>query len=136
MSFEAVTRNVFTDITIRGCNPSYVVTDDGVVIVDTPQLPTKALQMRADAEALGPIRYIINTEHHVDHILGNYYFKGAGTVIHHQGVADNFMVPTPLLDPFDYAAEAIPMSDPGGAHLFPQREVYFQDPNKGAIVFT
>ena len=115
MSFEAVTPNVLTDITIRGCNPSYVVTDDGVVIVDTPQLPTRALAMRAEAESLGPIRYVINTEHHVDHIFGNYFFKGAGTVIHHQGVADNFMVPTPLLDPFDYAAEAIPMNDPDAA---------------------
>ena len=136
MSFEAVTRNVFTDITIRGCNPSYVVTDDGVVVVDTPQLPTKALGMRAEAEAIGPIRYVINTEHHVDHIFGNYYFKGAGTVIHHQGVADAFMVPTPLIDPFDYAAEAIPMSDPDAAAIFPSRDVYFEDPNRAKVTFT
>ena len=136
MSFEAVTRNVFTDITIRGCNPSYVLTDDGVVVVDTPQLPTKALAMRADAEERGPIRYVINTEHHVDHIVGNYYFKGAGPVVHHQGVADNFMVPTPLLDPFDYAAEAIPMSDPDAAAIFPTREDYFEDPNRAKITFT
>ena len=27
-------------------------------------------------------------------------------------------VPTPLLDPFDYAAEAIPMSDPDAAAIF------------------
>ena len=31
MAFENVTPNVKTDITIRGCNPSYVVTSDGVV---------------------------------------------------------------------------------------------------------
>ena len=136
MSFEAVTRNVFTDITIRGCNPSYVVTDDGVVVVDTPQLPTRALGMRAEVEALGPVRYVINTEHHVDHIFGNYYFKGAGTVIHHRGVAENFMVPTPILDPFDYAAEAIPMSDPDAAAIFPSRELYFEDPNRAKITFT
>ena len=136
MSFEKVTDNVRTDITIRGCNPSYVITSDGVVVVDTAQLPTRAVAMRAEAEAHGPIRYIINTEHHVDHIFGNYFFKGAGTVIHHKGVADNFMVPTPLLDPFDYAAEAIPMSDPNGAAIMPSREVYFQDPNRAKITFT
>ena len=136
MSFEPVTRNVFTDITIRGCNPSYVITDDGVVVVDTPQLPTRALGMRAEAEEQGPIRYVINTEHHVDHIFGNYYFKGAGTVIHHQGVADAFMVPTPLIDPFDYAAEAIPMSDPDAAAIFPSRDEYFEDPNRAKITFT
>jgi cyclase len=136
MSFESITPNVRTDITIRGCNPSYVTTSDGVVVVDTPQLPTKAVAMRAEAEAHGPIRYVINTEHHVDHIFGNYFFKGAGTVIHHQGVADNFMVPTPLLDPFDYAAEAIPMNDPEGAAMFPERDMYFQDPNRAKITFT
>ena len=137
MSFESVTPNVRTDITIRGCNPSYVTTSDGVVVVDTPQLPTKAVAMRAEAEAHGPIQYVINTEHHVDHIFGNYYFKGiAGKVIHHQGVADAFMVPTPLIDPFDYAAEAIPMSDPEGAGMFPERDVYFADPNRAQVTFT
>jgi cyclase len=133
---ELVTPNVRTDITIRGCNPSYVVTSDGVVVVDTAQLPTKAVAMREEAESHGPIRYVVNTEHHVDHIFGNYFFKGAGTVIHHKGVADNFMVPTPLLDPFDYAAEAIPMSDPEGAAIMPTREVYFADPESGQITFT
>jgi cyclase len=134
--FERVTAAVRTDTTLRGCNPSYVVTSDGVVVVDTAQLPTRAVAMRAEAESHGPIRYLINTEHHVDHIFGNYYFKGAGTVIHHQGVYDNFMVPTPILDPFDYAAEAIPMSDPDGASIFPARDVYFRDPNKAEAVFT
>jgi cyclase len=133
---EQVTPNIWTATDIRGCNPSYVTTSDGVVVIDTPQLPTRAVAMREEAESHGPIRYVVNTEHHVDHIFGNYYFKGAGRVVHHRGVADNFMVPTPLLDPFDYAAEAIPMSDPDGAGLFPEREVYFADPNRGQIVFT
>jgi cyclase len=137
MTFENVTPNVKTDITIRGCNPSYVVTSDGVVVIDTPQLPTRAVAMRAEVEAIGPIRYLINTEHHVDHIFGNYYFRGmSGKVVMHQGLYDNFMVSTPLLDPFDYAAEAIPMSDPEAASIFPERDVYYQDPNKGQIVFT
>jgi cyclase len=133
---QDVTPNVRTETGWRGCNPSYVVTSDGVVVVDTPQLPTRAVAMRKEAESHGPIRYVINTEHHVDHIFGNYYFKGAGRVIHHQGVYDNFMVPTPILDPFDYAAEAIPMSDPAGAAIFPERDVYFADPNGAQIVFT
>jgi cyclase len=136
MTFEAVTPNVFTDTTIRGCNPSYVVTSDGVVVVDTPQMPSKAVAMRKEAEAKAPIRYVINTEHHVDHIFGNYFFKGAGTVIHHQGLADNFMLPTPLLDPFDYAAEGTQMSDPDGQAIMPSRDVYFLDPNRAKITFT
>jgi cyclase len=133
---QQVTDNVFTSTKIRGCNPSYVVTSAGVVVVDTPQLPSKAVQMRQEAEARGPIRYVINTEHHVDHIFGNYYFKGAGPVVQHQGVFDNFMVPTADLDPFDYAAEAVPTDDPDGAALFPARDEYYANPNKGELVFS
>jgi cyclase len=133
---EQVTPNVRTATDLRGCNPSYVVTADGVVVIDTPQLPTRAVAMREEAESHGPIRYVINTEHHVDHIFGNFYFKGVGPVVHHQGVADNYMVPTPLLDPFDYAVEAIPMNDPDGAAILPTRDEFFTDPNRGRIVFT
>ena len=132
---EQVNENVFTSTKFRGCNPSFVVTSDGVVVVDTPQLPSKAVMMRREAESRGAIRYVINTEHHVDHIFGNYYFKGAGPVVHHRGVYDNFMVATPDLDPFDYAAEAIPTDDPQGAFLFPDRDKYYADPNKGELVF-
>jgi cyclase len=132
---EQVTANVYSNTSIRGCNPSYVVTTDGVVVIDTPQLPTKAVAMRKEAEAHGPIRYVINTEHHVDHIFGNYYFKGAGEVVHHQGVADNFMVVAPELDPFAYAKEALPTDDPEGEAIFPDRDEYYEDPNKGSIVF-
>ena len=133
---QKVTPNVFTDTTLRGCNPSMVATSDGVVIIDTPQLPTRAVAMRQEAEALGPIRYVINTEHHVDHIFGNFYFRGAGPIVHHQGVADNFMEVTPSLDSFDYAHEAIPSDDPEGEAIFPDRETYFADPGRADIVFT
>jgi cyclase len=141
---EQVTSTIFTNTKLRGCNPSFVVTRDGVVVIDTPQLPTKAVAMRKEAESHGPIRYVINTEHHVDHIFGNYYFKGAGKVVHHQGVHDRFMVVYPELDPFAYAYEALPTAagkgtdfdDPEGVALWPDRDEYYADPNKDGIVFT
>jgi cyclase len=141
---QQVNDRIFTETRWRGCNPSYVVTTDGVVVVDTPQLPTKAVGMREEAETRGPIRFVINTEHHVDHIFGNYYFKGAGTVVHHKGVHDRFMVVYPELDPFAYAFESVPgpqakgtdLDDPEGARLWPDRDTYYADPNKDGITFT
>ena len=135
---QKVTSNVWTDTTLRGCNPSMVLTNDGVVVVDTPQLPTKAVAMREEAETHGPIRYVINTEHHVDHIFGNFYFRGAGDIVHHQGVAENFMEVTPSLDSFDYALEAVPTDDPEAQSrgLVPDRETYFADPGRATITFT
>jgi cyclase len=82
------------------------------------------------------VRYLINTEHHVDHIFGNWYFKGAGTVVNHRGLYDRFMVPGPELDPFAYALEAIPTDDPDATTIVPDRDSYYRDPNKGTIVFT
>src|SRR4030095_14541124 len=135
LELERVTPNVYTTTKLRGCNPSYVTTSDGVVVIDTPQLPTRAIAMRAEAESHGPIRYLINTEHHLDHIFGNYWCKGV-PVVEHQGLFDNFMVPTPDLDPYAYALEAIPTDDPDAASIVPDRDTYYADPNKGTVVFT
>jgi cyclase len=52
---EQVTPNVFTTTKLRGCNPSFVVTSAGVVVIDTPQLPTKAVAMRREAASTSAI---------------------------------------------------------------------------------
>lgn len=78
------------------------------------RLPTKALAVREEAESHGEIRYVINIEHFVDHIFDNYYFPGAGPVVHHQGVPDSFKEVTPALASIDYAHDAIPTDDPRG----------------------
>ena len=70
--------------------------------------------MREEAESHGPIRYLINTENHVDHIFGNYWFQGAGEIVNHKALWDIFMDPNAALDPFAYALEAIPTDDPDG----------------------
>jgi cyclase len=133
---ERVTPNVFTHTGLRGCNPSFVTTGDGVVVIDTPQLPTRAVAMREEAERAGPIRYLINTENHVDHIFGNYWFRGAGEVVNHRALWEIFMDPSAALDPFAYALEAIPSDDPEGAALLPDRDAYYADLPRGTVVFT
>src|SRR4029079_14264418 len=136
LDLERVTLNVYTTTKLRGCNPSFVVTSDGVVAIDTPQLPTRAVAMRAEAETHGPIRYLINTENHVDHIFGNWWYRGAGEVVNHQGLYDIFMDPNAALDPFAYALEAIPTDDPDAAPLIPDRDHYYAALPRGTVVFT
>lgn len=131
-----LTARVFTETATRGCVPSFVVTTDGVVVIDTPQLPTHAVAMRRQAESQGPIRYVINTEHHADHIFGNYYFAGAGSVVHHRGVYDNFMTVYPELDPFDFVVRSAHQDDADGVELLPDRATYYANLNRGSIVFT
>lgn len=133
---EQVTDRVWTETRVRGCNPSVVRTSRGPVVIDTPQLPTRAVAMRDEVEAIGPIQYLINTEHHVDHIFGNYWFKGRTTIVHHQGVHERFMTVFPELDPFEYALEALPTDDPDGAALVPDRSAYYANMGTADIVFT
>src|SRR3954467_15921707 len=97
---ERVTANVFTTTKLRGCNPSFVVTSDGVVVIDTPQLPTKAVAMSIEKETQGRTRYLVNTGHPVDHIFGNHWFRGAGEVVNHRALYDIFMDPNAAHDPF------------------------------------
>src|SRR5947207_2781436 len=111
--------------------PRCVVTSVGVAVIDTPQLPTRAVAMRRAAEEHGPIRYLINTENHVDHIFGNHWFRGAGEVVIHQALWDIFMDPKAALDPFEYALEAIPTDDPEAATLIPDRDDYYANLPRG-----
>jgi cyclase len=92
--------------------------------------------MRQEAESHGPIRYLINTENHVDHIFGNHWFRGAGEIVNHKALWDIFMDPKAALDPFAYALEAVPTDDPEGAALIPDRDEYYADLPRGTIVFT
>lgn len=131
---EEIKKGIFVETKTRGCNPAFVVTSEGVVVIDTPQLPTHAVKMYNDAKAKGRIRYLINTELHVDHIFGNYYFKEVDHIVAHRVTVDKWMVPDPGFDPFDYAYEAIPMDDPEGDKIFPKRDEYFKNPNKPDII--
>lgn len=89
-----VTTNVYADlwthdqIPIRGCNSSFVITSQGIVVIDTPYLPTDAVKWRDEIAKKGEVRFIINTEHHRDHITGNYFIPG--TVVSSQGVRAAF----------------------------------------------
>jgi cyclase len=71
----------------------------------------------------------------VDHIVGNYYFNGAGIVISHIEVYKEFMVAYPEINPYAYAREAVSMDDPEGEAIFPDEETYFANCNKPTITF-
>ena len=79
---QQVTSNVFAETNYRGCNPGFVVTAEGIVMVDTPQMPSEALKYREALLKKGDIRYLINTEPHGDHYMGNCFFNT--TVVAHE----------------------------------------------------
>ncbi|MCL7453776.1 MAG: MBL fold metallo-hydrolase [Anaerolineae bacterium] len=76
--------NVFVETEYHGANVAFIVTGAGVILVDAPMLPKQArhwlkeIQKRTDE----PVRYIINTDHHRAHIVGNQHFPGAHVIAH------------------------------------------------------
>ena len=55
---------------------AWVVTREGVVVIDTPLVPSDAIKWCQEITKFGPIRYVINTEPHMDHFSGNYFLGG------------------------------------------------------------
>ena len=107
---QRITPNVyvntqFTDPPYGGCNYAFIATTDGVVMIDTPLRPTAAIQWRDEIAKYGEVRYILNTEYHVDHISGNYFFPG--TVISHRGVREMFTAPIEKVIPYEMARVAL-----------------------------
>ena len=43
---QQLTKNVFVETGVRGCNHGFVKTACGIVMIDTPQKPTDALKWR------------------------------------------------------------------------------------------
>ncbi len=82
----------------RGANAGAVVTAEGVVLIDTPLVPQQAWVWRDFLKEVSggkPFLYIINTDHHRGHIVGNMWFD-CPVIAHHiawrymGGYRDNF----------------------------------------------
>jgi cyclase len=130
---ERITENVYALTTIRGCNPGYVVTSAGIVVIDTPQLPTVAVAMREGILKKGAIRFLINTENHVDHISGNHYFAGKCPVIGHEDILNGFWSSV-FGDPYDSMVNIVKRADPQGVALIPQKKDYIV--NRPNVTFS
>ena len=70
-----------------GANAGFVVGDDGVVVIDTFENEAAAKVLLAQIRALThqPIKFVVNTHYHLDHVAGNRVFaqQGAAIVGHH-----------------------------------------------------
>ena len=91
-----VSENVYAEVLLWGCNPGFVTTNDGIFMIDTPQQPMDAMRWRERLLELGPIRYLVNTEPHGDHVMGNNYFPEA-EVIGQRGMLERYEELVPRL---------------------------------------
>jgi cyclase len=123
-------------------NVTVQVGDDGILLVDTAAAPVSA-KLLAEVRKLSnkPIRYIINTHAHPDHVGGNEALAKAGatiaggnvgadvppgaTIIAHENVLNRMSAPTGTQAPFPNGAW------PTDTYFTKQKEIYF---NNEAVV--
>jgi hypothetical protein len=56
VAMRRVSENVYAEIYLWGCNPGFLVSSEGVVMIDTPQQPIDAVRWRERLLEHGPIR--------------------------------------------------------------------------------
>lgn len=66
-----------------GSNSGFIIGDDGVLVVDSFEDPAAAqalLKVIHEKTPL-PVRYLVNTHYHLDHVAGNGIYQAAGAAI-------------------------------------------------------
>ena len=90
-----VLKNVYTMIDTNGedSNTTFIITTEGVIIIDTRPTPTEARKVLKEIRKLTdlPIVYTINTHYHGDHTFGNQVFKNSKSIIAHKNVRDTLI---------------------------------------------
>lgn len=66
-----------------GSNAGFVIGDDGVLVIDSFFNPDAARALVSEIRKLTPkpIRYVVNTHYHVDHVGGDNVLRDAGAII-------------------------------------------------------
>ena len=66
-----------------GSNAGFVIGDDGVLVIDSFFDPEATRALIADIRNLTPkpIRYVVNTHYHADHVAGDAVLRAAGAII-------------------------------------------------------
>jgi cyclase len=76
--------NIFVETAYHGANVAFIVTGEGVILIDTPMLPKEARHWRGEIKKRTSERilYILNTDHHRAHVIGDQHFPTATVIAH------------------------------------------------------
>ncbi|MFC1861147.1 MBL fold metallo-hydrolase [Chloroflexota bacterium] len=104
--------NIYFENGFHGCNVSFIVTKEGVVMIDAPMMPEDAIKWREEVTKHGPVRFLITTEPHMDHTVGSYFFD-VDSIISHEGTREAILSSSP-----EQFKERLTHSDPVNLKLF------------------
>jgi len=80
--FQQVASDLYFNYDYGGSNSAVLITDDGVLVVDTRMHPDDAELLLAEirAQTDAPISYVVNSQFHGDHYMGNSVFEREGAI--------------------------------------------------------
>ncbi len=83
VAFKQIAPDLYFLFDFESSNSAVLVTDDGVLVVDTRRHPRDGQDLldRIRKVTDKPIRWVVNTHFHADHHYGNSVFKAAGATI-------------------------------------------------------
>lgn len=75
---------VYVETAYQGANVGFISTEEGAVLVDAPMIPSEAWRWlrRVARISQSGLAFLINTDYHGDHVLGNSFF--AASIIAHE----------------------------------------------------
>jgi len=78
--FQQVAPDLYFNFDFGGSNSAVLITEEGVLVVDTRMHPSDAERLLAEIREItdAPIRYVINSQFHGDHYMGNVVFQREG----------------------------------------------------------
>ena len=83
-TIKQVGKGVYAAISARaGGNSGFIIGDDAVLVVDTFINQTPARDLLGEIRKLTnlPVKYVVNTHYHLDHVAGNAIFTEAGATV-------------------------------------------------------
>jgi cyclase len=110
--------NILVETEKLGSNNAIVCTPEGLVLVDTPHRPSDALRWRRLVESLGPVEYLLQTDHHIDHTMGNYWIPGR--IVSHEMTRERLMNAPPTRQ---YLEDLLAVIDPGALRYMDEYKV-------------
>lgn len=112
MARQWISSHVVVETEHYGSNQSAVVGSDGVALIDAPHLPTDALAWGYFAHSLGNVKYLVNSDHHPDHTIGNRFLPGE--IIANAETRNRLETEPPTIE---YLRDLLARLDPAGKDL-------------------
>jgi cyclase len=109
---EEIDHNIIVETGNLGSNNAIIHTERGLVLIDSPHKPTDAVKWRGEVDSRGEVAYLVNTDHHIDHTMGNFFLPG--TIVSHQQTREKLLTAAPTLDFMKWLLQTL---DPPGIEL-------------------